>query len=82
MNYKVGYRKRSTGWMCDRMNAADYDAVVFDGDIYCIGCLPDGVNVESDDVHPIFADNECDHALVCCVCGTEHDYMRLLDAVV
>ena len=63
------------------MNAADYDAVVWAGDIYCIECLPDGVDVESDDVQPIFTDSEWDYIPSCCVCGKEHDYIQLIDVI-
>ncbi len=49
------------------MNAWDYDAVIFDGDIYCIECLPD--DVDTDDVQPIFAGSEFDYMPHCCECG-------------
>jgi len=57
----------------------DYDAVIYDGEIYCIGCLPKEVDYTSDDVFPIFADSEWDTFPVCCVCNTEHEYVSLLD---
>ena len=60
------------------MHAFDYDAVTYDGEIYCIECLPDGVNADDEDVHPIFADSEWDYIPVCCDCGTEHDYINLI----
>jgi len=56
----------------------DYSAVVWDGDVYCIECLPEGVNVEDDDVYPIFAGSEWDYPPVCRKCGEVHDYVSLL----
>lgn len=61
------------------MKAWDYDAVTYDGAVYCVGCLPKGVNVNSDDVHPIFASDEWDYpGATCDVCGETHDYMGLV----
>ena len=51
------------------MYAYDFSAVVYDDEIYCIGCLPDGVDVDDDDVHPIFCGSEWDYIPVCCECG-------------
>ena len=61
------------------MNAVDWYAVAWDGDVYCADCLPDGVGVEDDGVYPIFADSEWDRYPVCCVCGAEHDYVGLIE---
>lgn len=58
------------------MKSYDYEAVIYDGDIYCIGCLPD--NIIADNVYPIFADSEWDYIPVCCECGYEHDYICIL----
>lgn len=60
------------------MRSYDYDAVTYDGEVYCVECLPDGVNVEDPEVMPIFADSEWDHVPVCSVCGTEHDYVTII----
>ena len=60
------------------MKAWDYDAVVYDGAVYCVDCLPDGVVAESADVHPIFASDEWDCPPVCNKCGAEHDYMSII----
>ena len=57
------------------MKAFEYEAVVYDGQEYCVECLPEGVDVESDDVSPIFAHCEVDRPVVCCVCEAEHTYM-------
>jgi hypothetical protein len=59
------------------MKAWDFDCVAYDADHYCVECLPNGVDAESDDVMPVFASNEVDSYPVCCVCGAEHDYMGL-----
>ena len=61
------------------MKAWDFEAVAYDGDEYCVGCLPDGVDVDDDDVCPIFASDEVDVYPVCCVCGCEHDYMSKIE---
>jgi len=63
------------------MKAFDYDAVTYDCAVYCVGCLPAGVNVNSDEVHPVFADSEWDTAPVCDACGEVHDYVTLLGKV-
>lgn len=60
------------------MKSWDFDAVGYDGDVYCVECLPDGVSVDDDGVFPIFADSEWERPPVCCVCGTEHDYVAIL----
>jgi len=57
------------------MKAWDYDAVVWEGEVYCVGCLPDNVNVENEGVMPIFASSEWDSYPVCTVCHMEHDYV-------
>jgi hypothetical protein len=65
------------------MHAYDFDAVVYDCDVYCLACLPDDLTADSRDewdepiVHPIFADSEHDSYPVCCNCGAEHDYVSL-----
>lgn len=61
-----------------RMKSYDYEAVTYDCDIYCTGCLPDGVSDESEGVFPIFADSEWDYIPVCCECGYEHDYVSII----
>ena len=59
------------------MKAYDFDACVFDGEIYCNACLPDGVDTDSEDVRPVFADSEWDYYPTCCECGAVHDYVSL-----
>ena len=61
------------------MKSYDFDAVVYDGEIYCIGCLPKIFPINRDDVHPIFADSEWGYYPVCTRCGKEHDYMSLIE---
>ena len=60
------------------MKSYDYDAVVIGCSVYCVECMPDGVDVEEDGVMPIFADSEWDSPPVCDVCGYCHDYMSIL----
>jgi len=59
------------------MKSYDYDAVFYDGEIYCNECCP--VNLNDEDVMPIFADSEWESYPVCCECGYEHDYMNIID---
>jgi len=59
------------------MKSYDYDAVTFDGEVFCCGCLPDGLTVNSADVMPVFADSEWDGYPVCANCGEVHDYVSL-----
>jgi len=56
----------------------DYDAVIFDGEVYCVECLPE--DVSDDDVQPIFADQEWEYAPECCECGMVHDYVSIIPA--
>lgn len=60
------------------MKAWDFEAVAYDGDVYCVDCLPTGINVDDEHVVPIFADTEVEEPQVCCECGFEHDYMCIL----
>jgi len=57
------------------MKAYDYDAVVYDGAVYCVECLPDGVG--ADCASPICADSEWDSYPTCDACGCRHDYVAL-----
>ena len=59
------------------MKSFDYEAYTYGADIYCIECLPEGVDPNSDEVHPIFADSEWDYWPSCCNCGAVHDYVSL-----
>ena len=49
------------------MRAYDFKACVFDGEVYCNGCLPDGVDTDS----------EWDYYPTCCACGETDDYVSL-----
>ena len=60
------------------MKAYDFDAVTYDGAVYCTDCLPEGVNVNDEEVSPIFTDQEWDYAPCCDECGCQHDYMNVL----
>jgi len=59
------------------MNAADYDAVVVDGEIYCLDCFEG--DVEAEYVSPVFVDEEWQFPGPCCSgCGKRLDYMDLI----
>ena len=60
------------------MYGFDYDCVIYDGDIYCNGCLPDGIDIDSEDVMPIFSGSEWATLPVCCECGEIHTNVTLL----
>jgi hypothetical protein len=57
----------------------EYYAVGYNMQDYCVGCLPDGVDMFSGNCLPILADSEWDYVPVCCVCGKEHTYMKILN---
>lgn len=59
------------------MKAWEFDAVVYDGSVFCTTCLPAGVDVDDAEVQPIFAAEEWDAPAVCDRCGREHDYMHI-----
>ena len=59
------------------MKSYDYDAVVYDSDVYCKDCLPLMI-LDDDNTMPIFADSEWDYVPVCCECGRKHDYITIL----
>jgi hypothetical protein len=60
------------------MKSFDFEAVAYDGEVFCVDCLPDDVDGGSEGVMPIFADSEWDYAPVCCICGEKHEYMTIL----
>ncbi len=66
------------------MKSYDYNAVIYNADVYCTRCLPVQVRrvwygeAESwPGVYPIFASNEWDYYPSCSVCGEVHDYVGL-----
>jgi hypothetical protein len=65
------------------MKSYDFEAVAYfpgygqGASVLCAGCLPDGVSVEDQRVHPIFASEEVDAYPTCDKCGRLHDYMNL-----
>lgn len=61
------------------MNDYDYEAAVYNDEVYCIDCLPDGVTPQSKEVTPVFACSAWDVYPVCCVCGCEYDYVVKLE---
>lgn len=60
------------------MNDYDYEAVVYDNEVYCIDCLPYDIQ-QSEEIMPIFAGSEWDVFPVCCVCKCVHDYVIKLE---
>ena len=61
------------------MKAWAFDAVTYDGEVYCTECLPKGVKVTNEGVTPIFASDEWDApGAACSECGELHDYMNLI----
>ena len=61
------------------MKSFDFEAVVYDGEVYCIECLPEGINPEANEVRPVFAGSEWDYYPSCAECGTVHEYVSLTD---
>lgn len=59
------------------MHASDYEAVIYDGGIYCLNCVPRGVYI--DDCEPILAIEEWDEIPTCIYCGKEHDYVIIIE---
>ena len=57
------------------MKSWEYEAVVYDGAVYCVECCP--FPTDSDEVFPVFADSEWDCYPSCDKCGRQHDYVRL-----
>lgn len=60
------------------MKAFDFEAVTYDGAVYCIEHCPVPVTNDSE-VYPIFADSEWDHYPVCSQCHEKHTYVNLTD---
>jgi hypothetical protein len=56
----------------------DFDAVVYDGEVRCVDCLPPGIDLDSGEVEPILAAEEWDAPAVCRICRAEHDYMTIV----
>ena len=61
------------------MKSYDFFAVVYDNEVLCTGCLPEGITIQDEDVFPIFANSEHDRYPVCDKCFTEHDYVCLTE---
>lgn len=58
------------------MKAYEYEAVIFNDEIFCLECLP--VETSENNYCPIFADSEWNTYPICSECGTEHDYVNLI----
>jgi hypothetical protein len=63
------------------MKSYEFEAAIYDNEVYCCRCLPVGVGINDDGVMHIFGDSEWVSAPVCCKCGKEHLYVNLLDEV-
>ena len=61
------------------MKSYDFEAVIFESEIYCVSCLPDGLDSENEGVMPIFCDSEWDYYPVCNHCNKTHDYVSLTE---
>jgi len=61
------------------MKAFEYDAVIFENEIYCLSCVPDDVSLK--DCEPIFADSEWQSYPVCNECEEIHTYVKILPFV-
>lgn len=59
------------------MKAYDFDAVVYESEVYCLDCLE--VDLDDDDVSPIFASDEWDYMPCCCICQETFDYMNIIE---
>lgn len=59
------------------MKAYDFDCCDYDGEHYCVDCLPGDITPDHEDVSPVFADSEVDCYPVCTDCGEKHTYMSL-----
>ncbi len=55
------------------MTAFEFEAVVFDRDVYCVICLPPQVSLGDPEVIPIPADRIWEKAPTCCKCGRAHE---------
>lgn len=63
----------------DRIDEPDPDyfrAVVYDGEVRCVECLPPGITIDSGEVDPILAGEEWCGPAICRICRFEHDYMK------
>jgi hypothetical protein len=54
-----------------------FDAVAYDGAIYCLECLPPGIDSDSPDVRPVFAGDEFETPPACDVCHKRVDYVTI-----
>lgn len=65
------------------MKASDFNACTYNGEIYCIDCLPNcpccdhPITTNDPSVSVIFASDEVDSYPICSVCGTQHTYPSL-----
>lgn len=63
------------------MKSFEFEAVVYQGEVYCNEHLPPGVDLGSERVHPIFADSEWHAYPHCCECKKIHNYVNLINTL-
>ena len=58
------------------MQRLEYDACLWDEEVYCKGHLPPEVDPELD-AQPILEEEKWESIPTCCVCGSKHPYVQL-----
>ena len=53
----------------------DYDAVWYEGEVYCVGCLPECIAPDDILVTPILEEDMVVFTPVCVECQQSHTYM-------
>ena len=55
------------------------DAYTYDGDIYCAECLPEEVDIDHQEVHPVCSYDEWSYIPDCGKCGELHTYVTVIE---
>ncbi len=61
------------------MTALEFEAVVYNQNVYCVICLPPHVALDDSEVIPICPESVWKKAPTCCKCGRTHDYFPNAD---
>ena len=62
------------------MKCYEFECVIYNGDVVCCDCLHNmGIDEESEEVMPIFADCETSGPVFCVECGEYFDYMNIIE---